>query len=77
MLSELDEQLRHAQEWRDRASAEFDAVIRGTPGVHGLEHFKKVELASEEYTRALQAVGEAVRRKQQFLEQQQKTPARS
>ena len=60
LLHFLDHNLQKAREWRERASAEFDAAIQALPSGHP-DRQGRLTLASKEYSRALEAVNTALR----------------
>ncbi len=73
-LDQLEQNLRRVREWRERASAEFDAAINGlTTGRP--DRNERVRAASKEYSRALEAVNVALKEYNDWLmKQDQPTP---
>lgn len=60
LLHFLEHNLQKAREWRERASAEFDAAIQALPSGHP-DRQERLTMASKEYSRALEAVNLALR----------------
>lgn len=68
ILRRLDEDLQKAREWRASASAHFDEVTRGIPsGVPFPDNVARINFASKQYTHSLEAVSEALKRRNYFL----------
>jgi hypothetical protein len=68
ILQQLEEDLAKAREWRNRASARFDEAISHAPSaIPYPDSTERVKVASKEYTLALQAVQDALKKQSDFL----------
>ena len=69
MLEQLRENLRLTQARRDQAAASLDGVMKEVAMRGGPENAGRIQAASLEYRRALEAVRKAARRLAEFEEQ--------
>jgi hypothetical protein len=68
ILHRLEEDVAKARRRRNQAAAHFDEVISGTPsGIPQPDSTERLRIASKEYTLALEAVKNALKRQNDYL----------
>lgn len=68
ILRSLQDKLREAREWRERASARFEEVTRAGPsGLPYPDSVDRIKAASNEYTLALNAFNDALKEQNDYI----------
>ena len=68
ILRSLQNNLREAREWRERASARFDEVTRAGPGgIPYPDSVDRIKAASKEYSLALNAFENALKEQNEYI----------